>query len=332
MIVDAHSDLPMHVVRKRETGQRHTIERCFHDQIVRGNVNVIVSAIFVEDRFLPEMALTEGLKQAASMKADIEESPDKLSLCTTYPEIERACTEGKTAFILALEGVEPIGQDLDLLRVFYDLGVRICGVSWSRRNLAADGCGFEREERSIKGGLTDFGRQLVTYAEELGMIIDVTHLSEAAFWDTVSIVKGPVIASHSNTQGILNIKRNLSDEQIKAIAGLNGVIGINGVSCLAVPIGRENSLSYLIDHIDHVKTLVGIDHVGIGLDLYTSLMNPGAVITIEQDGVRREVVDLVPGYPHLHTIVEGLEQRGYKAEEIDKVMGANFLRVFQQLK
>ena len=328
IIVDAHSDFPMHVVRKRELGQKRVIESNYYTDLSQGNVNAVVAAVFLEDRYIPELALKEGLKQVAAMRIDIEESPDKLSLCTTSTEVEQAIKQGKTAIILAFEGLEPIQRDLELLKVFYDLGVRICGLTWSRRNMVADGCGFEREEKSIKSGLTDFGRQVVAYAEELGMIIDVTHLSEAAFWDTLSIVQGPVIASHTNCQGIFNIKRNFTDAQIKAIAEKNGVICINGVSGLAVPYDRGNSVEVIVDHMDYIKTLVGIDHVGMGLDLYPSLVNSQEKLLAVQDGVQREIVDLVPGYSHLHTLIAALVRRGYTNENISKVMGENFLRVF----
>ena len=139
--------MPLAVFNKRRAGIRKVIETLFYEDMKKGGVNVIVAPVFVEDEFFPEMALKAGLQQIIVMKDDVLESLDKLSICLTYDEILKAVKEDKIAVILAFEGVEPIQTDIDLLKVFYQMGVRMCGLSWSRRNFAADGCGFEKEEK-----------------------------------------------------------------------------------------------------------------------------------------------------------------------------------------
>ena len=327
LIIDGHNDMPSHVVQKRSRGMSRVIETHYLEDIRAGGVDIVVAAVFIED-YHPETALKMGLKQVMAMKEEVEESASLLKLCLTYADILEAAKEKKTGIILALEGAEPLQQDLFLLRVFYDLGVRVMGLSWSRRNFAADGCGFEKEEKDIKSGLTAFGKDLVKYCEGLGMIPDVSHLSEASFWDVVQNTEEPFIASHTNCRHILNIKRNFADAQIRALGERGGVVCINGVNGLTVPPGREDSPEVMADHMDHIKNIAGIDALGLGLDLYAFFM--GGDLTVVRDGHERIVRDVIKDYSHLPFLTEVLIERGYTDDEIKKFLGGNLLRVFKQ--
>ena len=329
IIVEGHYDLPLHVFNKREKGQVAVINNHYLSDMQEGCLNVAVAPVYVEDCYLPGMGLKVGLKQVMYMKREADESLGQIKICASYDEITECVNKNKIALVLGFEGLEPIEGDLDLLRVFYELGVRIAGVSWSRRNFAADGCGFEKKEATCKGGLTEAGKDAVVCAEELGMIIDVTHLSEQSFWDVMRATKEVLIASHTNCRSVFDIVRNFSDEQIKAITERGGVIGINGVSSLAAPADNDDSITVLVDHIDHIKKLVGMDHVGIGLDLMEFLEDDKSSLEWEQDGIKRVDHDMVLGYKNLKNLTQELIRRKYSDEDICKFLGGNFLRVFK---
>jgi membrane dipeptidase len=225
-----------------------------------------------------------------------------------------------------MEGVEPLGTDLTLLRVFYALGLRVMGLTHALRNYAADGAFFDPKRTGQVGGLSDFGVSLVEQAQAMGVVIDVSHLNDPGFWDVVKLATGPIIASHSNCRVLRDHPRNLTDEQIKAVAGTGGVIGINAASLFTEP----PDLPHLMDHLDHLVKVAGREHVGLGLDfcdyllqyrteLEKARMRPRRMRPVEGLGGDRDV----PKIPAI------LAERGYPPEAVDLIMGENFLRVFK---
>jgi membrane dipeptidase len=329
LIIDAHNDLLIDVEKKRNNGRKKVIETDYLSEIYQGGVNLVVSSIFIDDMFMPEMALRKSLKQISTLYSEIEESEGKIMLCKNHSDIVKAKGEGKLGMILSFEGVEPLYNDISLLKVFQMLGVRIVGLMWSRRNSVCDGSSFTNEVEDKGSGLTDFGFNLVKEAEKLGMLIDLSHMNDQGFWDVMSIVDKPVIASHSNCRALNSIRRNLTDEQIKQIALTDGVIGVNGASILVSGTDDESNLDYFVNHIDHIVDLVGIRHVGLGLDLCDKLFTLSSIGHIQ--GINRRVFDVLRGYDDINELVEKLINRGYRETEIGQILGGNFLRVYQQV-
>ncbi|CAH0343944.1 hypothetical protein BCI9360_00171 [Bacillus sp. CECT 9360] len=180
--------------------------------------------------------------------------------------------------------------------------------------------------KGTTGGITHFGVQLIEEAEKLGMIIDVSHLNDEGFWNVVEIAKKPIIASHSNSRLLADTMRNLTDEQIKAIASKGGVVGINAVSIIVAMEDENSDLEHYLNHIDHMVDLVGIDHVGIGLDLcndFFKYMSPDDLVSMP-----RKPFDVIDGHQNLPRLIEGLIKRGYKDQELEKILGGNLLRIF----
>lgn len=328
IIVDGHFDLLMDVLAKRELGYKKVIENDHLKDFIEGGVNIVVCSIYIDDMFLPEMALRRALDQISALQEEIEESKDKIMLCKSYEDIMKAVEEKKIGFLLSFEGVEPIGNDLKLLRIFYELGVRIVGLVWSRRNYAADGCHFSKKEEGKKGGLTNFGVELVREAEKLGMFIDVSHLNDEGFWDVIDIAKKPVIASHSNCRALTNTMRNLEDKQIMALASKGGILGMNVCSSFVSDKDENCDAEHLADHVDHIVKVAGIENVGLGFD-FCDFMREDAPKRAEKP--RRRSFDVIKGHKNIKDFTKALINHGYSDEEIGMVLGGNFLRLYKKL-
>ena len=321
--IDAHFDLTYEVANRRERGQQKVVESDYLHQFKAGGFDLIVSAIFIHDYYLPEMALRRALDQIGCLHKEIEESPGKFCICRTTLEAEQARERGEIAIFLSLEGAEPLQDDLHLLRIFYELGVRGLGLVWSRRNLVGDGVFFDAKKSGSPSGISHFGVQLIEEAEKIGMFFDVSHLIEIGFDDVMEICQSPVIASHSNCRALASSPRHLTDFQIEAIAQKNGVIGMNSINKFIRDDVQGIDVSHFVDHLDHVVKVAGIDHVGIGFDLCDSFRDH---LHIEQDFPSKDVIDTHSG---LHAFTAELIRRTYEEEEVLKILGGNFLRVYR---
>lgn len=324
-IVDAHLDLLFDIEKKRKMGQKKVIEAGYLPEFKEGGVNIIVSSIYIEDDYLPELALRKALDQISAFYSELDESGDKIMFVKNLSDMAEALTTGGIGILLSFEGVEPLINDINLLRIFYELGVRGVGLTWSRRNYAADGCSFARV-KDKENGLTEFGEQVVKQAEELGMIIDVSHLNETGFWDVMEITTQPVIASHSNCRAINGIMRNLTDDQIKALAKTGGVIGINAASVIVAE--NNADVKALADHVDHLREIAGIDHIGLGFDFCDQIFRDQSQ---NKDKKQDGPYDVIKGHRNIYRLTEELIMRGYTDDELRLIYGENFLRVYKSV-
>lgn len=327
IILDAHFDVLMDIVRFRRLGERRVFEIHHLPFLKSAGVNALICSIFIEDRLLPEMALRSALNQIAALRDDIADSPEAFEICLDIKQARRAAGEGKIAIFLSLEGAEPIGNDMMLLRTFYDLGVRLLGLTWSRRNYVADGCAFDWNDAPPRpGGLTKFGIEVVAKAQELGMVIDVSHINDAGFADVISLVKKPLIASHSNCRALCNHARNLMDSQIEAIAASGGVVGMNCYSPFVADDPSDWTSEKLLAHLEYIGGLVGFEHVGLGLDICDCLV---------------AVTGSLPRKPHERDLFENHGDAGkkfiseirskYDVEVARQILGGNFSRVLEEV-
>lgn len=328
LVIDGHFDLLMDVQMQRERGRTKVIETDYYPRFVEGGVNVIVASLFVDSGFLPEMGLRKALSQISALYEEVNESPDKLMVCLNGEDMDKAKKSNKIGFLLSIEGAEPIGTDLSLLRVFYELGVRNLGLVWSRRNAVADGSFFQPTKEGKKGGISSFGVKVIEEAERLGMTIDVSHLNDEGFWDVMELATKPIIASHSNARSLCSTMRNLTDEQIKAIATTNGVIGVNAASMLVGDDDKSSTLEQLMNHVDYLVKVAGIHHVGLGLDLCEDFMK--YVSPDDLAHLPRKPFDVVQGHQSIPQLYEGLLKRGYSEAELEALMGKNFQRIFMK--
>jgi membrane dipeptidase len=321
--VDAHFDLTYEVANRRERGQRKVVSTDYLPGFKAGGFDLIVSAIFIHNFFLPEMGLRKALDQISCLLEEIDETPDGLRICRSAEAVRAAKADGRIGVLLSLEGADPLQNDLRLLRVFYELGVRGLGLVWSRRNYAGDGSSFKTVREGRKGGLTAFGVELIERAEALGMFIDVSHINDEGFWDVMEFAKKPVIASHSNCRSLAGSMRNLTDDQIKALAGKGGVMGVNSIDVYVCDDQSQAGLAHILDHVDHIVRLTGVEHVGVGLDLCGSFKNYLSIVSPQ------DTSDVIKGHAELAEFTAGLIQRGYSDDDILLILGGNFMRFYE---
>lgn len=326
-IVDLHFDLPMDLYEKRD--RLGVLAEDFLPEFETGRIGVLVAAIYLEDRYLRD-ALSVALGQMARLYMEVDRC-DRFVICRSYSDIERARTEGKIAILIALEGAEPLGTDLNLLRVFFELGVRIVGLTHARRNAAGSG-GVFASTGSAPEGLTRFGSDLVRQCDELGMIIDLAHINPAGFLDILRITNQIPIISHTNARRYYDIERNISDEQARQLGARGGVIGVNSV--LVSPQKENATLDRYVDHIEHFIGIVGFEGVGFGFDFFEFIYRQWSRTERSDFHSKFPSVHFIPdlaNHAHAANLTRKLMERGFDDAQIEKLLFRNWMRIFQQL-
>jgi membrane dipeptidase len=327
-VIDMHFDLPMDLYDKR--ARPNVLATDFLDDLEAGDIGVAGAAIYLADQYLPEMGLRTALDQIARLYLEVDQS-DRFAICRTHAEILRAREQNKIALLLTMEGIEPLGADLDLLRVFYELGLRSLCLTHVRRNAAGDG-GLFAATGSPRDGLTSFGRDVICECERLGIIVDLAHISPAGFDDIIEMTTRPVIISHTNARKYFDIERNVSDEQIKAIGARGGVIGINAV--LVSPRKEEATLDRYIDHIEHVRDLIGIEGVAIGFDFFEFIYrqwSEAEQIAFQDKFTHAHFVPGLAKHSDSRRLTKRLIERGFNDDEIERILFQNWMRIFEAL-
>jgi len=327
-VIDMHFDLPMDLYEKR--GRSNVLATEFLPEFKAGGMGIIGAAIYIEDQYLPERGLQVALGQIARLYTEAEQSK-RCVVCRTHEEISRALDSKKIGFLITMEGVEPLGDDLDLLRVFYELGVRAIGLTHARTNAAGHGGIFAASGSSAEG-LTPFGRDLVRECEKLGVIVDLAHINPAGFKEIVDLTTKPLIVSHTNSRKFYDVERNISDEQIKMIGQRRGVIGVNSV--LVSPKQETSTLDCYVDHIQHIVDLAGVDCVGIGFDFFEFIYRQWPESKKKWMAEKLTTPHFIPdltNHSHARNLTRKLIERGFSDDDIERLLRGNWLRVFKEL-
>ena len=259
-----------------------------------------------------------------------------MEMAFSAADIERARREGKLAALMGIEGGHSIENDIRLLRDYYRLGVRYMTLTWSNSNEWADSSGDERKPGvPHSNGLSTFGKEVVLEMNRLGMMVDISHVSDPTFYSVMAITKAPVIASHSSARALTNSQRNMSDDMLRMVGRNGGVVQVNFYSGFVdddfrraaderAKAGKSGApriprppLKSLIDHIDHIAHVAGVEHVGLGSDF---------------DGVEGATPEGMRSAADLPNITQALLDRGYSADDIHKILGGNLLRVFRAVE
>lgn len=324
IVVDAHCDTIGRVLDERIDIRKRS--KRGHMDIPRlkvGGVDVQFFACWISPSLIKEgRCIQRTLDMIDAFNGMVKETHGKISAARNWSDIRAVVGRGDIAGVLCVEGGHAINDDLGILRLYHELGVRYMTLTWMNNNGWADGSG----DKPRHHGLTGFGRKVVREMERIGMMVDISHASEKTFWDVCKIASAPVIASHSCCKSICNHHRNLTDRQLRAVAKNGGVVCINFFSAfLSEPFRKEAKdlnnvgriapppLDILIDHVVHAADVAGIDHVGLGSDY---------------DGVG-SVPEGVEDCSKLPAITERLFDRGMGAGDVAKILGGNLLRVIK---
>ena len=360
--IDMHADTPQRLLDEMVNLQERLKDGHFDSVRAReGGLNAQFFSIWVEPQLFGgggPMAMKRADDQIAAVRALADQPPETWVFATTAADIRRIASEGKLAALTGLEGGYAINEELANVERYYRMGVRYLSPAWS---VSTSWAGSSGDVAGHTRGLNEFGKQVIREMNRLGMMIDVSHVSDQTFWDIVNTSTKPVIATHSGCRAIANVPRNLTDDMIEALAKTGGVVNVifypehiepgwsekkKAVDAEIAPevqrasdaepgnvahkkLARDRvrtveygkrlppvSVSRLVDHIDHIVKLVGVDHVGIGSDF---------------DGVQSTLSDLAD-VSQLPNLTRELLRRGYSAADVEKILGGNMLRVMEAME
>jgi membrane dipeptidase len=366
IVIDTHADTPQRFLDEAfdigstdpKDGGHITL-----DKARAGNLGAEFFSIWVEPKTNQGRFARHTLDLIDAVYQQAARHPDRMMMAFSPVDIERAHKQHKLAALMGIEGGHSIENDIHLLRDYYRLGVRYMTLSWSNTNQWADSSGdIDDPKVEHHNGLTDFGKQVVLEMNRLGMMVDISHVSDKTFWDAIATSKAPVIASHSSARALTNHPRNMTDDMLRAVANNGGVVDVNFFSAFvdqdfqeafmaqakqrdaavedyldrAKAEGKPASytgmdaierewaakiprppLKSLINHIDHIAKVAGVDHVGLGSDF---------------DGVSGATPQGIDSAADLPKITQALLDRGYSAENIRGILGGNVLRVFRAVE
>ena len=308
IVVDMHNDL-LSKSSSYDWSVKHKENHTDVPRLLIGGIDVQFLAIWVSPRV--KDAYKKGLEEAGIFKKRVEENKEKIGAAKNYDEIISLNKQGKIAAVLCIEGGNVIQNSIKKLQEFYDLGARYMTITW---NKSFDWAVAAKDPKSKTKGLNALGKKIIQTMDSLGMIIDIAHTGVKTIEDILKITKNPIIASHSGSYKLRPHYRNLTDEQILAITKKGGMIGINFCPPFLTD-KKSASINDIMDHIDYIVKLAGIDHVGLGSDF---------------DGIESTPVGLedCSKYP---AITKALLDRGYSEKDIKKILGENFLRVIKKV-
>jgi membrane dipeptidase len=361
IVVDTHNDITSTILEDgfdlgKPTGQTATDL----PKMRAGGVTAEFFSIYVDSRFYEHPTALEGgaARRALDMiditYQQLERHSDALVLATTVDDIRRAKRDGKIAVLMGIEGGHAIENSLYALREFYRLGVRYMTLTHTKNNDWADSSGFSETPKPAHHGLSPFGEEVVREMQRIGMLVDISHVSDETFTAVMRVAKAPVIASHSSARALCDVPRNLTDDELVSMGKNGGVVMVNffpgfidpkysqaqkafrtkhkaeldalmkrrpKLSELRDAIAKMGGndlpttpLSVLIDHIEHIAKVAGVDHVGLGSDF---------------DGVP-SLPEGLSGMDGLPKITMELLRRGWSDDDVKKVLGENFLRVMSE--
>lgn len=359
IVVDMHADTTQRLVDENvDLTQRLADGHLDAVRAKEGGLDAQFFSIWVEPQLFGAGgagAMKRADAQIQAVRELAEKHPETWELATTAADVRRISGSGKIAALMGMEGGYAIDEKIENVERYYQMGVRYLSPAWT---VSTSWAGSSGDEAGKTLGLTDFGKQVIREMNRLGIMVDVSHLSDRAFWDIVNTSTRPVIATHSGCRAIANVPRNLTDEMIVALAKTGGVVNVifypehiepgysekkkkvdaeiasmvqeasaaekGGVAHKKLARDRVRSREYLkrlppmsvariVDHIDHIVKLVGIDHVGIGSDF---------------DGIQAVPADL-KSVAELPSLTKELLRRGYSESDIDKILGGNMLRAME---
>ncbi len=330
LLIDCHSDLMVDVRRRRAAGEKAVIQRRHLPRLLQGGVQGSVCVVGGDVPILSaagETPFKSALTLIQMLKEEASESAGQVVLGDTPEAIRNQAQAGAFVAIASFEGAGPLARDLDRVELFYQAGVRVIGLTWNLRNPLAAGVGVVPAT-----GLTALGKRAVVEMNQVGMVIDVAHLSPRGFWEVVAATKAPIIASHANARGKWNHVRNLDDDQLTALRELGGMVGVVLFPFFLGP--QPLSIDDVVEHVLYLADRLGVEGVGIGADFIDyaadEILNDDPSLTRDRAALNypRGLEDCTS----LSALLRALSQRGFNDREVAAIGGQNFLRVMEQVQ
>jgi membrane dipeptidase len=326
VIADAHVDLLLELAhRERRLGERDVLARTWLPLLEAGGVGLQVCPVYVDAQVQPEGSLREALAQVAAFLHGVQENTARVIQVRRGADLDAVESGERIGLMLSLEGVEQFGVETWPADVFHELGVRMAGLTWNRRNAFADGAAEEG------GGLSRLGRALVDRLVSLGVVLDLAHASTGTFAEILERAGGaPVICSHGGCRTVHDTPRNLSDEQLAALGEAGGLFGLMLHPLAIDPV--ERTIDRVVDHLDHAVSVIGADRVCLGGDFTKRLWEVMPPPPEPQDGLMPPGlqpgagIDGLGGAECYPALVAALGERGWSDEQVAAVTGGNLLR------
>ena len=357
IVIDTHDDTTERLIYDKtfDIAARNKDGNLDIPRMREGGLDALFFSIWVPGDVTGPTAVKRALDQIDAVREAVRTHPNDLVLATTAADIRRIAADHKIAALMGVEGGHMIDNDLGLLRTYAALGVRYLTLTHALNTTWADSSG----EQGVHDGLTPFGKDVVRELNRLGMMVDISHVSDKTFFDALETTKAPMIASHSSARAITNAPRNMTDDMLRAMAKNGGVVMVNyhagflseefrtatrgpelqaQADAIAKKCGTDEacdiketermnqdamrtgllpmvSWEKIVDHIDHVAKIAGIDHVGLGSDF------DGSTMPIGMEDVSK-----------LPKITDALLKKGYSEQDVEKILGGNILRVMEQVE
>lgn len=331
VVADTHNDLLMAVSARPPRQWASFFRERWLPQLRQGGVDLQVLPVFIDDQYLPEGALRQTLRMIECAHVLAEGNPGHVRLCLDAAGIDAALDDGKIALVLALESMPGLDTNVELISTVHRLGVRVASIAHFGRTPLADGSG----EDATGSGLTSHGVAALAEMERLGIVFDVSHLGASGVAHVLELATKPVMATHSSARALRDHHRNLTDEQLRGVAATGGVVCVNFFAPFLADRPEDMTLDRLLDHIEHVAAVAGIDHVGLGPDFIREVMDdltPPCCEGVNTRGVDpKAAVPGLEGPSGLPMVTEGLLARGLPEKDVMKIIGGNVHRFFGEL-
>jgi len=325
VIADAHNDLLAELVHRR--AEERPFERYWLPNLVAGGVGLQVCPLYADVEQGSERALAEGLAQTTAFRRAVAECPGRVAQVYTCADLDRL--EGRIGLVLSLEGCEPLGSNPELVEVFWALGVRMVALTWNRRNAFADGA-----SEPGHGGLSSLGRELVARLVERGVAIDLAHASDRTFADVLEAAPdAPLLVSHAGCRALVDTPRNVTDDQLRALAERGGVFCVMALPIVVDP--QRPTIDRLVDHVEHAVEVMGVEHVGLGGDFIRQValalgLQDLPAMMLPDGGTIADPIEGLAGPEDYPALVDVLRRRGFDGAALDAILSGNLLRLLRR--
>lgn len=321
MVFDGHSDIWTDITIRHLKGEKDILKSHHMERLRDGDIEGSIFVMWIDPPY-DKNPYKRSLDIFDAIKAEME-SKDSFVVVHNYKEMMEAKKAGKFYIFIGIEGLSPIGDNVDRIDEYYDFGARHAMLTWNEQNPLATGVQGEPTR-----GLTKAGKAAVKKIQDNHMLMDVSHLNDTSFWDVMSLATGPIIASHSNARALSSAKRNLTDEQLLKIKETGGLVGINSFNLFVSQSIENQTIDNLVKHMVYICDKIGTDHVGFGFDFFEFLSTDSMSSYSDQDTSFTRGLESCTKVPYLVSL---LEKEGFTNDELEAIKYKNWHNLIKKV-